>query len=82
MILYETSSHYYLVGFDSQEEYFRVLKIDRRVTAPKSLEEVLTEDPCIYSKDELAEMLEMVNEGIHEAIALVTFFYNIFEFLP
>ena len=82
MILYETSPHYYLVGFDSQEEYFRVLKIDRRVTAPKSLEEVLTEDPCIYSKDELAEMLEMVNEGIHEAIAEVTFLYSIFEFLP
>lgn len=63
MILYETSSHYYLVGYDSLEEFFRVLKIDRREVSPKSLEEILTEDPCVYSKVDLANMLEMVNEG-------------------
>ena len=64
MILYETSSHYYIVGFDSEEASFRVLKIDRRVLCPKSLDEILQEDPCVYSKEALAEMLEMVNEGI------------------
>jgi hypothetical protein len=63
MILYETSSHYYIVGFDSEEASFRVLKIDRRVLSPKSLDEILQEDPCVYSKEALAEMLEMVNEG-------------------
>jgi hypothetical protein len=63
MILYETSSHYYIVGFDSEEASFRVLKIDRRVLCPKSLDEILQEDPCVYSKEALAEMLEMVNEG-------------------
>ena len=63
MILYETSFHYYLVGYDSEEISFRVLKIDRRVVAPKSLDEILHEDPCVYSKEDLAQMLEMVNEG-------------------
>ena len=63
MILYETSFHYYLVGYDSEEVSFRVLKIDRRVVAPKSLDEILHEDPCVYSKEDLAQMLEMVNEG-------------------
>ena len=64
MILYETSSHYYLVGYDSEEVSFRVLKIDRRIVRPKTLDEILLEDPCVYSKEDLAEMLEMVNEGI------------------
>ena len=63
MILYETSSHYYLVGYDSEEVSFRVLKIDRRIIRPKTLDEILLEDPCVYSKEDLAEMLEMVNEG-------------------
>ena len=63
MILYETTFHYYLVGYDSEEVSFRVLKIDRRVVAPKSLDEILQEDPCVYSKEDLAQMLEMVNEG-------------------
>ena len=63
MILYETSFHYYLVGYDSEEVSFRVLKIDRRVVAPKSLDEILHEDPCVYSKEDLAQMHEMVNEG-------------------
>lgn len=65
MILYETSSHYYLVGYDSEETSFRVLKIDRRIVRPKTLNEILLEDPCVYSKEDLAEMLEMVNEGIN-----------------
>lgn len=63
MILYETSSHYYLVGFDGQESSFRVLIIDRRIEKPRYLEEILREDPSIYSKEDLAEMLEMINEG-------------------
>ena len=63
MMLFETSSHYYLVGFDSQETAFRILKIDRRVEKPRSLSEILTEDPSTYSKEDLADMLEMINEG-------------------
>jgi hypothetical protein len=51
------------VGFDSQETFFRVLKMDRRIIRPNSLQEILVEDPCVYTKEDLAEMLEMVNEG-------------------
>ena len=74
MILYETSSHYYLVGYDSQETAFRLLKIDRRVEKPKSLEEILTEDPSIYTKEDLAEVLEMINEGNKSAGGLKKLF--------
>ena len=63
MMLFETSSHYYLVGFDGQETAFRILKIDRRVEKPQALSEILTEDPSVYTKDDLADMLEMINEG-------------------
>lgn len=63
MILYETSSHYYLIGFDSQETSFRVMKMDRRILEPQSLSEILIIDAFIYSKEGIAEMLEMINEG-------------------
>jgi hypothetical protein len=63
MILYETACNYFLVGFDSQETFFRVLKMDRKIIRPNSLQEILVEDPSVYTKEDLAEMLEMVNEG-------------------
>jgi hypothetical protein len=62
-ILYETSSHYYLVGYDAQESAFRMLKIDRRFEKPASLEDILHEDPIVYTKEDLADVLAMINEG-------------------
>jgi phosphatidylinositol 3,5-bisphosphate 5-phosphatase len=62
-ILYETAAFYYLVGCDAVETYFRVLKLNRSILKPKSLDEILTEDPLVYNKDELGFMLEMIHEG-------------------
>ena len=61
--LYQTSTYIYLIGCDINETIFRVLKLDRRVRQPKSLGEILTEDPMKYDKHSLAEMLKMVHEG-------------------
>lgn len=54
---------YYLVGSDELETHFRVIKIDRRVERPKNLEQILREDPIVYSKDDMAEMLAMIHDG-------------------
>jgi hypothetical protein len=62
-ILYETAAFYYLVGCDAVETYFRVLKLNRSILKPKTLDEILTEDPLVYNKDELGFMLEMIHEG-------------------
>ena len=62
-LLYETISHFYLVGFDEDETTFRVLKIDRRVEKPVSLNEIVHEDSMVYNKTELHAMLQMINEG-------------------
>jgi len=50
LLLYETSSYMYLVGYDVGETIFRVLKVDRRVEKPKALSQILSEDPVVYSK--------------------------------
>jgi phosphatidylinositol 3,5-bisphosphate 5-phosphatase len=62
-ILYETASNYYIVGCDALETYFRILKLNRSILKPKSLEEVLTEDPLVYQQEDLSLMLEMIHEG-------------------
>lgn len=64
--LYETSQTYYLIGCDDRETRFRVLKIDRRVLNPQYLSQILTEDPGVYTKEEIHEMLTMVHGG-HKA---------------
>lgn len=51
VLLYETSSFYYLIGSDLQETLFRVLKFDRRIVRPSSLSEILIEDPLTYTKE-------------------------------
>lgn len=61
--LYETSTHYYLVGSDSLEITYRLLKINRAVSKPKRLSEILHEDLLDYTKDELFEILGMIHDG-------------------
>jgi hypothetical protein len=62
-ILYETSSYFYLVGCDIRETFFRVLKLDRGFIKPESLEDIIQEDPVVYTKNDLASMLNMINDG-------------------
>jgi len=82
-ILYETSSYYYIVGCDAMETYFRVLKLNRTVVKPRSLDEVLTEDPIVYTKDDLRLVLEMIHEGNKTSggLSRVTVAYGIVGFV-
>ncbi|KAF3163708.1 phosphatidylinositol-3,5-bisphosphate 5-phosphatase [Orbilia oligospora] len=59
-ILYETSTRYYIVGSDSQDERYRMLKIDRTVD-PGELS--IIEDDVVYSKDELTQLLAAIEDG-------------------
>lgn len=61
--VYESCQNYLLIGTDDNEKQFRVLKIDRRIIRPKNLKQILHEDPILYSKGELAEILCMIDEG-------------------
>ncbi|KAL6067859.1 phosphatidylinositol-3,5-bisphosphate 5-phosphatase [Balamuthia mandrillaris] len=58
-VLYETRQRYYLVGSDRGMTRFRVLKIDR--TCPTELK--LEEDPRHYSRQEIQDLLLMIEEG-------------------
>lgn len=62
-VLYETHSHFYLIGHDLLETSYRVIKIDRRIIRPKSLQEIIKEDVNVYSKNDLEGLLDMINEG-------------------
>ena len=62
-VLYETASFYYLIGCDSNETQYRILKLNRCVTKPKLLDDVLVEDPVVYGADELESLLDMINDG-------------------
>lgn len=61
--VYETLTFFYLIGSDANEKYFRVLKFDRTVVKPLSLSDICFEDPINYDKQDLTEMLDMVDTG-------------------
>ncbi|CAI6275023.1 unnamed protein product [Periconia digitata] len=58
--LYETSSRFYLVGADSMDKHYRVLKIDR--TAPPGLLSIF-EDDIVYDKREMNQLLNTIDDG-------------------
>ena len=58
--LYETTSRYYLVGTDVMDQKFRVLKIDRTA---ESGELSIADDDIVYSKAELHELLNAIDDG-------------------
>jgi hypothetical protein len=82
-VLYETSSFYYLVGCDANETQYRILKLNRNILKPKSLDEILVEDPVVYSGDELEELLEMIHDGNKSSggIKQVTVAYGLVGFV-
>jgi phosphatidylinositol 3,5-bisphosphate 5-phosphatase len=63
LVLYETLQHMYLVGSDAASTSYRILKIDRTIPRPKSLSDILVEDPTLYSHAGVTDMLNMINEG-------------------
>eukprot|EP00124_Ichthyophonus_hoferi_P000672 Ihof_evm1s27 gene=Ihof_evmTU1s27 len=59
IILYETKTRYYVVGATQDDEWFRVMKIDR--TVPCEL--VIIDDKIEYTKKEIHDLLATINEG-------------------
>ncbi|KAM7277895.1 hypothetical protein ACFE04_005029 [Oxalis oulophora] len=57
--LYETRARFYLIGSDKHKKFFRVLKIDR--SEPSDLN--LSEDPVVYSPQEVKSLLQRIAEG-------------------
>ena len=58
--LYETASRFYLVGGDITDRKFRILKIDR---SSDSEELTVSEDDIVYSKLEMNQLLNAVDDG-------------------
>ena len=50
---------FYLVGSDRNKRFFRVLKIDR--SEPSELN--ISEDPVVYSPQEIKSLLQRIAEG-------------------
>lgn len=57
--LYETRARFYLIGSDRNKRFFRVLKIDR--SEPSELN--ISEDPVVYSQQEVKNLLQRISEG-------------------
>lgn len=57
--LYETRARFYLIGSDRNKRFFRVLKIDR--SEPSELN--ISEDPVVYSPQEIKSLLQRIAEG-------------------
>ena len=58
--LYETSSRYYLVGGDVTDRKFRILKLERTAD---SEELDVAEDDIVYTKKEMNQLLNAVDDG-------------------
>ncbi|GKU90594.1 hypothetical protein SLEP1_g4574 [Rubroshorea leprosula] len=52
---------FYLIGGDRNKRFFRVLKID--LSEPSDLN--ISEDPMVYSPQEMKNLLQMIAEGNH-----------------
>ncbi|KAF1966144.1 hypothetical protein BU23DRAFT_560472 [Bimuria novae-zelandiae CBS 107.79] len=58
--LYETSTRFYLIGGDSLDKQYRVLKIDR--TAPPGHLNIF-EDDIVYDRKEVTHLLNTIHDG-------------------
>lgn len=58
--LYETASRYYLVGADTLDSRYRILKIDRNADEG---ELSITEDEIVYNKLDMGRVLNAIDDG-------------------
>ncbi|KAF2201743.1 hypothetical protein GQ43DRAFT_455567 [Delitschia confertaspora ATCC 74209] len=58
--LYETSTRFYLIGSDTLDKHYRVLKIDR--TAPPGHLNIF-EDDIVYDRREMNQLLNAIDDG-------------------
>ncbi|XP_074560665.1 phosphatidylinositol-3-phosphatase SAC1 isoform X3 [Curcuma longa] len=71
--LYETRARFYLIGSDRDKRFFRVLKIDR--CEPSELN--ISEDPVVYSPQEVKSLLQRISEG-NRATGGLSFFGKVY----
>lgn len=57
--VFYVEQRFYLVGSDRNKRFFRVLKIDR--SEPSELN--ISEDPVVYSPQEIKSLLQRIAEG-------------------
>ncbi|KAG5538021.1 hypothetical protein RHGRI_025193 [Rhododendron griersonianum] len=77
--LYETSSNFYMIGWEKSRKIWRVLKIDR--LEPSELN--ILEDSATYSEVECSDLLRRVHEGNKSTggLKFVTICYGIVGFI-
>ncbi|CAL5873255.1 uncharacterized protein PFLUO_LOCUS7524 [Penicillium psychrofluorescens] len=66
--LYETATRFYMVGINMAETRFRILKIDR---TSDSGELSITEDDMVYTKKEMVQLLDAIDDGNKSSGGLV-----------
>ncbi|KAJ5585030.1 uncharacterized protein N7459_004830 [Penicillium hispanicum] len=66
--LYETATRFYMVGINLAETRFRILKIDR---TSESGELSLIEDGMVYTKREMVQLLDAIDDGNKSSGGLV-----------
>ncbi|KAL9667250.1 hypothetical protein QQ045_001601 [Rhodiola kirilowii] len=71
--LYETRARFYLIGSDRSKRFYRVLKIDR--SEPSDLN--ISEDPVVYSQQEIKSLLQRISEG-NRATGGLSFFGKVY----
>lgn len=59
LILYETAARFYLIGTNSSQQRFKVLKIDR--SEPRELN--ISDDRVEYTENELSNLLNSLDQG-------------------
>ncbi|KAI8544752.1 hypothetical protein RHMOL_Rhmol08G0319300 [Rhododendron molle] len=77
--LYETSSNFYMIGWEKSRKIWRVLKIDR--LEPSELN--ILEDSATYSEVECSDLLRRVHEGNKSTggLKFVTICYGVVGFI-
>jgi hypothetical protein len=59
--VYETLTHFYLVGSDRLYSRFRLISLDRTVETPSSLSAILQEDPHVYNWEDMEALLQTLD---------------------
>lgn len=75
--LYETKSHFYLVGSNNLQTRFSVLKIDR--TEPREL--IIHDDKVEWTQQEIQDLINMIDSGNRHCLTNVTSAFGIVGFI-
>ncbi|OQR90856.1 hypothetical protein ACHHYP_05174 [Achlya hypogyna] len=59
--VYETTTHFYVVGSDRTYARFRLFSLDRTLESPASLDLIFKEDPGVYTWEEMETLLQALD---------------------